>query len=62
MKKIVRSLLLILLIMLASFGVPLSGTLFSERSRFTDKETTIELVIKKDEEEHESEDQTAEKQ
>jgi flagellar basal body-associated protein FliL len=59
-KKTLRLLGLIFLIVMASCGVGIIGTMFTSRERYADREIRIELTEKKEDEE-EADDFTARK-
>jgi hypothetical protein len=54
-KKILRYLILIFFIVLASFGLALTGSLFADRHRYANREPTIEMVSKKEDDDEEKE-------
>ena len=48
-QKIIRLLLLILLLLIASFGLGFTGALFGNKERYQNNEVRIELAEKKEE-------------
>lgn len=53
-KKLIRLFIILLLLLLAAFGVGITGNLLNNRERYLDSQIKTEQTDKKDQEENES--------